>query len=451
MPEVIHDARPLLGHMREAEAVDFLESLTISSKNRSQLRETYRRAAAAATAVPVRNLDARTAEIDGFTDKLAQVKGNERMKELVAGKTWSFKLVEVDKLVCVQKYVDLDHIERISKGLDLNSMEAAIDFCLTERFSPQDFDLTEEKSANLYAVHVEGSDLRVFKSARQTDEQASCITVSFQVGWRPAQIQVVHLEDRYILRNGYHRAYLAKSQGVGMIPCVLIEGQNYSDLDNEGQPVFFAEGQIMSERPPMFSDFFSDAISPLVKMRAMGKVIVLQPEEYALPVDQAREYLAALPSSRGSRNLDVTVTSTFLNVPIDREGWNQYHLDDGTMLYMRQVARGVRAYPLKDGTPGYLLDVSEVIAAAMCPNRALGEPSAEKYSEDQLKSSVVVKRVGFKKLVETRNEYILPNNDKAILVLRLINVSKTDKFNEFGEPIYLYETKPIISFIRSRS
>ena len=148
-------------------------------------------------------------------------------------------------------------------------------------------------------------------------------------------------------------------------------------------------------------------------------------------------------------SLDVTMKTQFAEVSIGKEDWNQYFLEDGTVLFMRQIAKRARAMLMRDGTWAYQPELEEPIAATICPESALGAPSRERYSSEQLSSSVLIHHVGFKRIAEPTNEYVLRNNDKITLTLTLLNVAKTDKFNDAGEPIYLYETEPILGFIRS--
>jgi len=437
--------------MQEAEALDFLKGHTITYKSDAELMELYRGCAKRAASMPPRSMDAALADIEGFPEKLREVAADRWMLKVIEGKTWTFKRVEIDKLVCLQKYINVDYAEGLDRGQDLSSLPVAMDFFLTDKFLHHMTKDTNEPSVNLYAIHSEGTDMRVLGSTETVDSSDSTKVVSFRIGWGPPQTQVVHLRDRYILANGYHRAFLSRLRGERMMPCVLIDGKNYSDLDSSGQPVFFGEELVMSDRPPMFVDFFSESISPIVRMRPMGKVVVLQPDEFELSPEQAPGYLEALPSIRGPIELNVTMKTQFENVTIAKEDWNQYFLDDGTMLFMRQIMNKVKVIIGQKGEISYQPVLSEPIAAPVCPDGLMGPPSAEKWTEDELKTSVAVRRLGFKRIVEATNEYVLWNNDKVTLTMRLIGVSKTNRFNELGEPIYLYDTIPTTGFIGGTS
>ena len=449
MSESTHDARALIGHMQEAEATRFLEGLAYWGVSPSQLKEMYRSASAAVASLPPRDLTSRATKVEVNEDVLGRVSADHDLSKIAKQGSWEFGTVEIDSLVCLQKYIDLEHARKIIEGVDIRSATTTMEFFLTERFLRHGSEVTSSESSNLFAVRAEGPDLRVVRSEQRLDEDGTTRTISYKLGWAPSPTQVVHLDGRHILKNGYHRVYAARASGLTSIPCVLIEGSAYSDLENPGQPEFFSQEKVMSDRPPIFADFFSDEISKVVKTRALGRVIVLQPEEHLLSAEEARRYLSALPSTRSPEPLSVSIRSQFTSLAIGREEWNQYYLDDGTMVYLRRVAKRAKVVLLKDGSHAFEPELSELITTEICPEKVMGPPSSERYSQERLESSITVKHLGFRRLFETTSEYVLPHNDKITVSPRLVGVSKTSLFNEVGEPIYLYETSTQTGFIRS--
>src|SRR5207245_4877326 len=104
----------------------------------------------------------------------------------------------------------------------------------------------------------------------------------FATGFGIPYTQVAHFRDRYVLKNGYHRAYMIRKAGLRRMPCILVEAENLADTGS-ARPGFFQEPLLMSRSPPTISDFFDDAIAPPLKMYPLTKVIRIRAEEFALP------------------------------------------------------------------------------------------------------------------------------------------------------------------------
>ncbi len=444
MSEATQEVRVLFGHMKEPEARTFLADCVFPEDAGSRLEALCARAGRALDPVGPEGLIPDVVEDDGTSARLDEIARNPRIAEVVKDNSWSLRLVEIDRLACFQKRVNVDYAESVSSGVDLSSPQTLTDFCLTEKYLKRRSELNDERPDHLYAIRADGTDLRVLRSREETNESDSSRTISFQVGWGPPFVQVVHLADRYVLKNGYHRAYGIRSHGGRTMPCVLIEGRRYSELGSPGQPWCFGEEKVMSTRPPVFADFFSDEISSGVRMRAQGKVITVQPEEYLMPLDQSKEYLSSLPSHRRPVNLQVEMRAAFLNVSIVKEGWNEYRLEDGTLLWMRQITKRVNMSRASDGGLEYAADNSDPIVMTICPLELMGAPSTGDRGGGDLRGSIVNENMKFTRLMETRNEYLLPTGDRISLVLRLLKVSKTSRFNGSGEPVYICDTRSIV-------
>ena len=147
-------------------------------------------------------------------------------------------------------------------------------------------------------------------------------------------------------------------------------------------------------------------------MRAQGKVITVQPEEYLMPLDQSKEYLSSLPSHRRPVNLQVEMRAAFLNVSIVKEGWNEYRLEDGTLLWMRQITKRVNMSRASDGGLEDAADNSDPIVMTICPLELMGAPSTGDRGGGDLRGSIVNENMKFTRLMETRNEYLLPTGDR---------------------------------------
>lgn len=81
-------------------------------------------------------------------------------------------------------------------------------------------------------------------------------------------IQVMHLNGRYYLRNGYHRVTGAIAEGIEELPAIVVDAFQPADVElpNLGAFGFSAAYFMGSPRPPLVSDFLTPA-SVTIEMR----------------------------------------------------------------------------------------------------------------------------------------------------------------------------------------
>ena len=66
-------------------------------------------------------------------------------------------------------------------------------------------------------------------------------------------------QNRWFLRDGYHRAYHLLLAGIFEIPAVIVETATLEELGAD-QPWFFPEAALLSRRPPLVTDFLADEL-----------------------------------------------------------------------------------------------------------------------------------------------------------------------------------------------
>ncbi len=70
---------------------------------------------------------------------------------------------------------------------------------------------------------------------------------------------------RYVLANGYHRAWLLRSRAVSMVPAVVVPVASQQDV-LPGPEGFFKPGLLFGPRPPIIDDFFDATLSASLHM-----------------------------------------------------------------------------------------------------------------------------------------------------------------------------------------
>lgn len=103
--------------------------------------------------------------------------------------------------------------------------------------------------------------------------QPGVIGFGFVVSVMPSFVQVARHHGRYVLRDGYHRAYGLLAQGITKAP-VFVRDFGVAPL-GLGQGLFGTD-VYLGERPPLLRDFLDDEVSAEVAVPAVQKMLVIQ-------------------------------------------------------------------------------------------------------------------------------------------------------------------------------
>jgi len=89
-------------------------------------------------------------------------------------------------------------------------------------------------------------------------------------------VQIVQLNGRYFLRNGYHRIADALKAGVREFPALVVDGFSPNDIALPSVGMFNAGYVIGLQRPPLVQDFFTGAaLTTKVRERRYGIIVNL--------------------------------------------------------------------------------------------------------------------------------------------------------------------------------
>ena len=143
-------------------------------------------------------------------------------------------------------------------------------------------------------------------------------------------------------------------------------------------------------------------------------------------------------------------TATFVNFEINKEGWNLYKIEDGTLLKARVLLLGILmenkleeiVKQLKpDEKPKLELAFhSKQIFSVESPLELRGTPDSKTYTIAELRGFIVNKDVDFETIREVWNIYELENKITIKFKIAPVVVSKTNKFDRAGMPIYVVDS-----------
>jgi len=96
----------------------------------------------------------------------------------------------------------------------------------------------------------------------------------FVVAVAASMLQVISYHGRYLLRDGYHRAYGFLSRGITRVPALVREVATFDAL---GLPMgLLPQDAFLGDRPPLLVDYLNDEVAADVVMPVTQKAIIIQ-------------------------------------------------------------------------------------------------------------------------------------------------------------------------------
>jgi len=140
----------------------------------------------------------------------------------------------------------------------------------------------------------------------------------------------------------------------------------------------------------------------------------------------------------------------FVDFEVLREGWNRYKLEDESILKTKFVLMNImleknykEIMERQKTEKGLKMGIgfqSHIIVGVEAPPKLRGEPDTKTYSVEELRSSIVKEDLDFEAVTETWNFYALENGITIKVRNTPISVSRTNKFDKQGLPIYLVDS-----------
>lgn len=139
----------------------------------------------------------------------------------------------------------------------------------------------------------------------------------------------------------------------------------------------------------------------------------------------------------------------FLDFETEREEWNKYLLEDGTLLRAKLILTGVQIDKTikeiaKEAKSKQKLKIgfgigSHNLFGIEAPPKLRGSPDPKKYSPEELKASIVKEDLDFETKKETWNSYVFENGMRMKVKISPTSVNRTSKFDGRGMPVYWVE------------
>jgi hypothetical protein len=184
---------------------------------------------------------------------------------------WRVAIVDLRKVCALQPCVFTDQAEQRAAGIEAGDLRsiAGISLPLPARVElPGQFD----PSRQAWILSAPNPNLRIV-GPWAGEVQPGLTGLGFTVSVMPSFLQVACYQNRFLLRDGYHRAYGFLHRGITLVPAFVPDYGPFQDLGLG--PGLLRPSAWLGDRPPLLTDYTNEAVSAEVMLPASQKMIVI--------------------------------------------------------------------------------------------------------------------------------------------------------------------------------
>jgi len=211
------------------------------------------------------------------------VKADRRFRRAFDSFPTELALVELDRLIVYQHHVTRPFVDNIQARLGpAPTDEAIFRLCLPTGGSDTPA-RAERVGSRRFLFSSESTDFRFNEAVLLRPEQITDLTgfgsissvLGILIGFGSNFLNAVRFENRFVLQNGYHRAYALRALGLKYAPCAVQRVTRRDELAVAASQtvVDAAAFYFKASRPPLLKDFFDPALRKIVPVRRMRNVI----------------------------------------------------------------------------------------------------------------------------------------------------------------------------------
>jgi len=209
-----------------------------------------------------------------FRDYLAAFADNPRTRPALE-EGYRIGLIDLRRVCAAQPGVFTD--TELPDEIDPADLEALADITLkppTEIQVPADYNA--ERHA--WILTPPNANFRILDQY-QTSLEPGTIALGFSLRNFGSFLQVVRYRDRYLLRDGYHRAVALLARGIGVVPGLVKE---FGSMDRHFRKNMLPSEAYLGRHAPLLPDYLDDAVSAGVDLPNMRRLIMIQAQEFSL-------------------------------------------------------------------------------------------------------------------------------------------------------------------------
>lgn len=139
--------------------------------------------------------------------------------------------------------------------------------------------------------------------------------------------------------------------------------------------------------------------------------------------------------------METSIDAEEVDFEVIKENWSRYSLREGSLLRIRSPVVKIFRAKQKDqfGRTGYVTSGTNIVDV-ICPSHLKGKPSLD----IRVTASDILQELEFEPITEEWAEYLLKDGTKIKIKPVVTKVSKTSKYSQFGDPIYIVDSQTVV-------
>jgi hypothetical protein len=187
--------------------------------------------------------------------------------ELIMAEGWRVALIDLRGVVAMQPTVLTD-----VQVPEVDPEDFAALAGVTLGMPPSlDLNVQYEKERKAWIIVAPSPNFRI-EQHFETEVDGN-LGLGFTVRLLPSFLSAVRIQDRYVLKDGYHRAVALLARGINVVPGLVREG---SVEDIGGRPGMFSAAALLGASPPVIPDYLDDDVSTATALPVTRRLIVIQ-------------------------------------------------------------------------------------------------------------------------------------------------------------------------------
>ena len=292
-PVVTDDYVFLVGRPPISEYISFVQTMAVDGHSIEQgtLAQHWRQASVsvaeieAAEAGAANDLPLQEVPVD-MQPFVARVTADSAFQSTFSNVPTGFFLVEIDRLVVFQKFINLGFVQELKDSLSATPGSADIARLAFGLDRPQPGVTIRQAGNGVFQFVSASSDIRpleatLIEPTKVLDFKTSGRIQAFvgmSVGFGTNVLNALQVEGRLVLHNGSHRAYALRALGVTHAPCIVQQVTSRDELD------FVGSGDIQQNpdcylkvsRPSMLRDYFDPQLTRVFPVARKNRMVQVQ-------------------------------------------------------------------------------------------------------------------------------------------------------------------------------
>ena len=282
-PVAMRPTRFMLGWLPDNEAVQHLLGRNPGAQD--DLTTINEQIAAARAAVEARPpFEPTDPVVQGDRTVLDAIAARRELQAAMADAPWTVQRVDLTRVLSIQKLITTDGLDTCASAAH-NDETALADLCLPSvqpapprgAFTDPDrlgFTISS-RNPNLRVVGTHMQEGLVTSAPGVQPQKVQAITFFVTMG--TSYLQLARYQGRYFLRDGYHRAAGLLRAGINDVPAVVTDAPSFHYVTPV--PGLFDHEVAISDRPPLLTDFWDDAVSADGTQPVVRKVVRIRADQ----------------------------------------------------------------------------------------------------------------------------------------------------------------------------